>query len=60
MVALHTAIAIVLVVFLIIKIKADSTGRRNTLTMEVFKDGDERLEKEDQRCAGGASSAVAC
>lgn len=39
---------------------ADSTGRRNTLTMEVFAGGDERLEQEDQRCAGGASSAVAC
>jgi hypothetical protein len=24
--------------------KVDSTGRRNTLTSEVFKDGDGRLE----------------
>jgi hypothetical protein len=25
-------------------LKVDSTGRRNTLTSEVFKDGDGRLE----------------
>ena len=40
---------------------ADSTGRRNTLlTAEVFNDGDGGLEEEDQRCARGCASAVAC
>ncbi|GFM20597.1 transposase-like protein, partial [Mycobacterium sp. PO1] len=28
--------------------KADSTGRRYTLTVEVFSSGDERLDREDQ------------
>ena len=40
--------------------RADSTGRRNTLTVEVFSSGDERLGREDQRCARGCASAVAC
>ena len=40
---------------------ADSTGRRNTLlTAAVFNDGDGGLEEEDQRCARGCASAVAC
>ena len=30
---------------------ADSTGRRNTSTVEVFRDGGRRLEQEDERCA---------
>lgn len=30
---------------------ADSTGRRNTSTVEVFGDGDRRLEQEDERGA---------
>ncbi|MFS0792874.1 transposase [Microbacterium sp. 1P10AE] len=38
--------------------KADSIGRRNTLTAEV-SGGDERLGCEDRRCARGGSSAVA-
>ncbi|MBM7768260.1 hypothetical protein JOE62_001673 [Glutamicibacter nicotianae] len=29
--------------------KADSIGRRNTLTLEVFKDGDEGLVGENER-----------
>ncbi|MBU8579428.1 GNAT family N-acetyltransferase [Brevibacterium luteolum] len=29
-------------------VSADSTARRNTSTAEVFKDGDDRLEQEDQ------------
>ncbi|OMC16999.1 hypothetical protein A5735_07635 [Mycolicibacter heraklionensis] len=40
--------------------KADSTGRRNALTVEVFNSGDEGLGCEDQRCARGCASAVAC
>lgn len=39
---------------------AKSTGRRNTLTSEVFNDGDRGLEQEDERCARGSSPAVAC
>jgi hypothetical protein len=30
------------------------------LDLEVFSDGDGGLEQEDQRCAGGRASAVAC
>ena len=39
---------------------ADSTGRRNTSTSEVFEYGHGRLEQEDERRASGASSSVAC
>lgn len=39
---------------------ADSIGRRNTSTTEVFNDGDGGLEQEDQRRSGGCASAVAC
>ncbi len=40
--------------------KVNSTGRRNTLTVEVFSCGDEGLGREDERCARGCASAMAC
>lgn len=40
--------------------KADSTGRRNTLTVEVFSSGEEGLGRKYERCARGCASAVAC
>ncbi|MEI2715408.1 MAG: DDE-type integrase/transposase/recombinase [Candidatus Nanopelagicales bacterium] len=40
--------------------KADSTGRRNTLIMEVFAVATSDWSSEDQRCAGGGAAAVAC
>lgn len=39
---------------------ADSTGRRNTPVSEVFVSGDEGLDREDERCARGCASSVAC
>ncbi len=39
--------------------RVNSTGRRNTSIMDVFSSGDGGLAHEDQRCTGGASSAVA-
>ena len=40
--------------------RADSTGRRNTPVSEVFGSGDEGLDREDERCARGCASSVAC
>ncbi|WP_226802160.1 hypothetical protein, partial [Corynebacterium casei] len=42
----------------VLMVWVDSTGRRNTLTTEVFG-GEERLDCEDRRCAREGSSAVA-
>lgn len=40
--------------------QGELTGRRNTLTVEVFSCGDDGLGREDERCARGCASAMAC